>query len=195
MKSIDFKKFSFHPVIKLPKSYEILDLSKGPVSSSSKYTIGKYAEKRENLYVKDVFTKENRQFHMGLDIGAPEGTPFYAPLEGEVFCFEDRKEEGDYGPTLITTHVLDEVRFYILFGHLSRPSLKDKKNGGPFKKGEILGFIGSKEENGNWPPHIHIQLSYIPPKGSDLPGVVSEKDLKWALKAFPDPRVLLGPLY
>ena len=52
--------------------------------------------------------------------------------------------------------------------------------------------MGSEEENGGWPPHVHFQLSLIEPEECDLPGVVSEENHDIALKIFPDPRMVLG---
>ena len=193
---ICFEKHLFHPIIKLPKDYAVCDFSKNNFQDlKTEYSIGRYNEKRPFLYKQDEFIKEKRTIHMGLDIGAPSGTPIYAPLDGRIFLFKDNNKEGDYGPTLITAHHLDGFDFYILFGHLSRQSLENKKKGAFFKKASVLGFVGCENENGHWPCHVHIQLSYLKPKEAHLPGVVSEKDHKWALDNFPDPRLILGLVY
>ncbi|EOD36591.1 hypothetical protein EMIHUDRAFT_226078 [Emiliania huxleyi CCMP1516] len=51
-----------------------------------------------------------------------------------------------------------------------------------------------RRENGGWPPHVHYQLSMRRPRTHDLPGVVSFDDVTRAQDAFPDPRLVLGPL-
>ena len=61
--------------------------------------------------------------------------------------------------------------------------------------GSILGWLGDRTENGGWNPHVHFQLSLVEPITHDLPGVVSAVDRDWARKNYPDPRLVLGPLY
>ena len=55
--------------------------------------------------------------------------------------------------------------------------------------------IANESENGGWEPHLHFQLSIIEPETHDLPGVVSIQDSAIALKLYPDPRLVLGPIY
>ena len=42
---------------------------------------------------------------------------------------------------------------------------------------------------------LNLKKFLIKPKKCDLPGVVSQEDHEIALRAFPDPRLVLGPLY
>lgn len=187
---------TFHPVVKLPASYEVLDFSdptrlprpEGP------YTIGRYGEKRPGLYAQALFAGE-RIYHVGIDIGAPAGTAIHAFAACRLYAFADHTQAGDYGPTLITEQEIEGEMIYALFGHLSRASLAHKKVGQTFAPGAVLGFMGSEEENGGWPPHLHFQLSRVAPLDADLPGVVSAEDLSEALRSYPDPRLVLGALY
>ncbi|GIT41297.1 MAG: hypothetical protein Ct9H300mP10_03070 [Methanobacteriota archaeon] len=55
--------------------------------------------------------------------------------------------------------------------------------------------MGDKHENGGWEPHLHFQLSLVEPETHDLPGVVAPEDREQALLDYPDPRLVLGPLY
>jgi hypothetical protein len=55
--------------------------------------------------------------------------------------------------------------------------------------------MGDKDENGGWDPHLHFQLSLIEPETHDMPGVVSPEDREQALRDYPDPRLVLGPIY
>jgi hypothetical protein len=96
---------------------------------------------------------------------------------------------------LITYHRIGDVDLYALYGHLSGSSLKDKVIGQKISTGEVLGWLGEESENGGWPPHVHFQLSLQPPTKADMPGVVREAELEEALKIYPDPRLVLGPLY
>ena len=60
---------------------------------------------------------------------------------------------------------------------------------------EVIGWFGDSTENGGWEPHLHFQLSLVEPTTHDLPGVVAPEDREQALKKYPDPRLVLGPIY
>ncbi len=194
---IDFSKFTFHPVVNLPSQYEVFDFTKGydaKRARQSQYGVGKYNEKRVGMYEHEIF-KGQRNIHLGVDIAAPVGTPIHAFADGDIFRFNFNSKPGDYGYTIITQHIFDGVPLYALFGHLSAESLTNKQLGVKFKGGDVLGWIGNENDNGGWNPHVHVQLSYDKPDVCDMPGVVSEEQLEKALKVYPDPRLVLGPLY
>ncbi len=199
---IDFKKFEFAPVIKLPKDYEIYDftINYDPERLlKSPYGVGKYAEKRAHgMYTGKLYdsdSEDKRNIHMGVDIGAPVGTSVHMPYDGQVYMFAYNDKPLDYGYTLITEHQFEGLALYILYGHLSKDSVDDKYVGQKLNKGEVIARVGDKHENGGWNSHLHFQLSYEKPTVCDMPGVVNEKDLPEALKKYPDPRLILGSLY
>ena len=84
---------------------------------------------------------------------------------------------------------------YSLYGHLSGKSIEGKSIGQEIKKGEIIGWMGDRNENGDWPSHVHFQLSVNRPDTHDMPGVVSVNDIAKALASYPDPRLVLGDVY
>ena len=55
--------------------------------------------------------------------------------------------------------------------------------------------MGDKHENGGWDPHLHFQLSLIEPSTHDMPGVVDPNDREEFLINYPDPRLVMGPIY
>jgi len=61
--------------------------------------------------------------------------------------------------------------------------------------GQVVGWLGDKTENGGWPSHVHFQLSLLEPETHDMPGVVASSQHAESLKIYPDPRMVLGPLY
>ena len=189
---------TFGPVIKLPPDYEVYDFTRGydpdrPLASP--YGVGKYNEHRPGMYEGDQFTEGRRDIHIGIDIGAPVEEPVLAFYPGVIFALGDNALPWDYGPTIITSHKWLNQKVFALHGHLSRASLKRWNVGDTFEQGEVIGWVGPKTENGGWNPHLHFQLSLQEPKTHDLPGVVSAAQLEWALKTFPDPQLVLGPLY
>lgn len=191
----NLSQMDFHPVIRFPEKYEVLDFTKSYDGFQGDYSIGRYNEKRPLVYTTEQFTSENRNIHMGIDLGAPANTPVYAFFEGEVFLYDNIAKEGDYGPVLVTQHKIAEQTVYALHGHLSLESLENKSLGQTFKKGALLGWVGDSSVNGGWPPHLHFQLCLKKPQSANIPGVVSETDHKRALEIYPDPRSVLGPLY
>ena len=186
---------SFHPVVNLPEKYKVLDLTKGSWNSNkSKFSIGKYDEYRPNVYNTNLFSGI-RNIHVGIDIGGPVGTPCMAFMDGIIHKFGYNPEAGDYGNVVITEHKISGKTFWSLYGHLDSESILGKREGQLVHKGEIIGHFGNEEENGGWEPHLHFQLSFVKPETHDLPGVVAKGEREVALKQYPDPRLVLGPIY
>ena len=194
-KEINWKYHDFHPVVNLPEDYLVLDLNKSSWKSpSDRFCIGKYNEVRPNMYNTELF-EGVRNIHMGIDIGGPVGTPCMAFSDGVISHFGYNSEPGDYGFVVITKHVLSGKNCWALYGHLDSASIKGKKVGEKISKGQVIAWFGDFHENGGWEPHLHFQLSYKEPQTHDLPGVVSEEDTERSLKDFPDPRLVMGPIY
>lgn len=197
----DYSSFEFAPVMNYPmdqgKLY-VFDFSKGYdpafVNKQKEWGIGRYNEKRPDMYVAPQY-ENRRNIHMGIDIWAEAGEPVFSFYEGIVAYKQDLDEEGNYGPVIVTKHVLGEVHLYALFGHLSRSSLRNIHEGQRLQQKERIGELGDRSVNGGWEPHLHFQLSYKDPGEADMPGVVAEDEHETALQIYPDPRVVLGDLY
>lgn len=190
----------FHSVVQLPAKFKIFDFKNGYDKNKLRgvYGVGRYDEDRSGMYTSELFgpaSGDARTIHMGIDIGAPEGTAVFAFTDGEVFLSGINDRPGDYGGTLITQHRLENKNLWALHGHLAHESLMNLKPGAPIRMGQQIATIGSEKENGGWNPHLHFQLSWIKPDCCDMPGVVSMKDRAQALLDFPDPRLVLGPIY
>ncbi|MCS5670403.1 MAG: peptidoglycan DD-metalloendopeptidase family protein [Vicinamibacterales bacterium] len=192
---VDWSAQEYHSVVHLPEEYTILDLSGGTwTPPKTEYSVGKYDEVRPNLYNTELFGG-TRLIHMGIDIGGPVGTPCMAFAEGEVSHFGYNPEPGDYGNVIITQHNIGGVSVWALYGHMDAASIKEKTIGQKVSAGEEIAWFGNYAENGGWEPHLHFQLSLVEPKTHDLPGVVAPDDREQALLDYPDPRLVLGPLY
>ena len=187
----------FGPVVKLPAEYELYDFAGGYDPNRTlthDYGIGKYDEVRPGMYKGEQF-EGVRNIHVGIDIGTPAGEPVLAFFDGRIFKLGNNDLPYDYGPTIITEHTWLDQRVFALHCHLSTASLSLWKEGDLVRKGDIIAHVGEQHENGGWNPHLHFQLSLIEPETHDLPGAVSAADRQWARRAFPDPRLVLGPLY
>lgn len=167
-------------------------------SQKATYAIGGYKEKR-NIYKKSTLfnssesnTTEPRRVHLGIDIWGAEGTPVYAFMGGMVHSFAYNSGEGDYGATIVLLHQLDGMAFYTLYGHLSLKDIQTLTAGQYIVYGEKIGHFGGPAENGNWPPHLHLQvIEDMELKEGDYPGVCTESEAERYLSNCPDPDAIL----
>ena len=90
-----------------------------------------------------------KALHAGLDIGAPRGTPVYAPASGKVVVAAYDARMGkfiriDHGFGIETT-----------YGHLSKINVK---YGMKIKRGDPIGLVGSTGKFSTG-PHLHYQVA------------------------------------
>jgi hypothetical protein len=156
--------------------------------------VGRYDEDRVLYRHSPLFDRsvERRSIHLGIDLFVPGGTPIHAPLDGIVHSIADNDRLGDYGPTVVLSHRLENTRFFTLFGHLSRACLDDVEPGVPIRRGEVFAEIGEHHENGGWPPHLHFQvITDLLGHEGDFPGVAAPSDRERFLQLCPDPNLIL----
>ena len=163
--------------------------------NNSKVAFGGYNEVR-NLYKSSVLfnddEKEERNIHIGMDLWIKAGTPILAALDGTVYGFDFNAGKGNYGPTIILEHTIENQTFYTLYGHLSMESIAEIEIGTHFKKGQQMATLGNSSVNGGYSPHLHFQIiKKIEDYFGDYPGVCSKKDLDYYLENCPDPNLLL----
>jgi murein DD-endopeptidase MepM/ murein hydrolase activator NlpD len=159
--------------------------------------LGGYGEQRA-FYNTDAYAdgERRRNTHLGLDLWTAAGTPLLATLPGRVYSVQDNAWERDYGPTLILRHEIGVAGlpyFYTLYGHLDPEVLKRWRVGDAVQVGERLAYIGDRPANGNWPPHLHLQvmLDLLDHQGN-FPGVAFADELDYWLTLCPDPAPLAG---
>jgi hypothetical protein len=91
---------------------------------------------------------KTEEFHSGVDIGAPEGTPIYATGDGVVEVAES-SDEG-YGNHVVISH---GYGYKTLYGHMLELQCEEGKK---VKRGECIGLVGSTGLSTN--PHIHYEV-------------------------------------
>ena len=161
---------------------------------NAKVAYGGYLEQR-NLYgdSERFQGSEPRNVHLGVDFWCDAGTKVLVPLDGIVHSFTNNADFGNYGPTIILTHVINEYSFHTLYGHLSLDSLEGLYTGKVINKGDTLATLGTSAINVGYAPHLHIQLILdIGDYQGDYPGVCSKSDLEYFSRNCPDPNLLLG---
>jgi len=204
---------------KRAENYRVLDLRNAPPSGLASheewrqrpprpnphkgFSVGRYDENRVSLYTASNLFGEARTVHMGIDLFGPVDTEVFAFVDGIVHSAGYNPKWGDYGHVIVVEHDLGGTtkdgrrrKLWALYGHLDQKSTRNIHVGQHIRRGTLLGRMGNIHENGGWwAPHVHFQLSLYPPKTHDMPGVVSPADRPHALLHYPDPRLVLGPLY
>jgi murein DD-endopeptidase MepM/ murein hydrolase activator NlpD len=111
---------------------------------------------------RNPFTKA-ADFHAGLDLAAPQGTPVHAPAEG-VVVFAGRYDMRQnvswwrYGNLVVLRH---DDRFVTLFGHLATVAVKA---GQRVDQGQVIATVGNTGWSTN--PHLHYEVRRF--DGSDF---------------------------
>lgn len=163
--------------------------------NNAEVAFGGYNEVR-NLYKSSPLFNDDgtaeRNIHLGLDLWINAGTPILAALDGTVHSFDFNSGKGNYGPTIILKHSLENYVFYTLYGHLSMESIAEIEIGTLFKKGQQIATLGNSSVNGGYLPHLHFQIiKKIEKNFGDYPGVCSKNELDYYLENCPDPNLLL----
>jgi 4-aminobutyrate aminotransferase-like enzyme/Ser/Thr protein kinase RdoA (MazF antagonist) len=160
--------------------------------------VGCYDEVR-GVYTSEAFVKPGndgpswRTVHLGLDLFTPPGTPVLAPLDGVVHSVAVNDNPLDYGPTIVLEHRAgrDGPVFYTLYGHLSRDSAAALPEGAAVRAGSAIARVGTSDENGGWPPHLHFQvIADLLDRRGDFPGVADPAERGVWLSLAPDPNLV-----
>lgn len=88
-----------------------------------------------------------RQFHAGLDVAAPKGTPVRAPADGVVVKTE---RNGAYGKVLYISHGDGITTRY---GHLSEYRTRP---GERVRRGDVIALVGNSGRSTG--PHLHYEV-------------------------------------
>ncbi|MGI6097539.1 MAG: M23 family metallopeptidase [Dethiobacteria bacterium] len=93
------------------------------------------------------FNRYRIEFHEGIDIAAPLGSPIYATADGKVVVSAYR---SGWGNLVRLDH---GYGYQTVYAHMSRRAVKP---GDSVKKGEIIGYIGSTGYSTG--PHVHYEV-------------------------------------
>ena len=151
-----------------------------------------YMEDR-SIYQSPLFKDRMiRTIHLGIDLWVDSCVEVFVPMDGIVHSFQNNKGKGDYGPTIVMEHTLDDITFYTLYGHLSISSLDDKAEGKIIKRGKKIGEVGTFPDNGDYPSHVHFEIiTDMQGKKGDFPGVASKEQINKYRVLCPDPNMIL----
>lgn len=117
----------------------LIRLAAGLITSTFGYRLSSFPNRRE--------------FHQGLDIAAPKGTPVIAPADG-IISFVGIK--GLLGRIVVIDHGNGIITRY---GHLYKAL---KKNGNHVKRGEIIARIGTSGRSTEYHLYYEVHVNGIP---------------------------------
>lgn len=102
-------------------------------------------------------TADDPSGHLGIDLGAPTGTPVRALASGVVVGHYPDPQISGYGNLLVVDHGDDTAGLY---AHLD--SFADgTERGARVAAGQLLGTVGSTNSGGGFrssPPHLHLEI-------------------------------------
>ncbi len=125
-------------------------------------------------------------YHLGIDFNVRESARVHSPTIGKVVqVWHDADTNGGWGGRLI---IELKRRLYLVVAHLDRIFAGE---GQRVRQGQVLGTIGGPPENGNWHPHLHVQLVRGSFEDIDGYGELTVHNQR----VFPDPLLFWPPEY
>ena len=140
--------------------------------------IGRYDEDRVLYRHSPLFdgTAERRSVHLGIDLFVIEGTAVQAPLPSVVHSLAENTGLGNYGPTVILGHSIENLEFFTLYGHLSQATLQSLETGQELA-------VGAGPGNGGRCPRER-RVAPSPPLSADLRIARRCRRLSWSRGAI-----------
>ncbi len=92
--------------------------------------------------------------HLGDDVSVAAGTNVKSPGNGIV---KRAYNSNSYGGTYLIEHNTGQEIVVSLLAHLNYKTFT-KSEGDTVEKGKYLGQIGTTEQNGGWPEHLHYEI-------------------------------------
>ncbi|MFM7088973.1 MAG: peptidoglycan DD-metalloendopeptidase family protein [Candidatus Paceibacterota bacterium] len=119
------------------------------------FSYGGWMEDRATLWQDSYLELEKKFNHLGLDINVPQDEPVAVDFNALVVRIDDDyPTNGGWGPRVILKNLEKDV--YILYAHLDRDI--SCKVGDVLSVGQVFAKVGHAPENGNWFPHVHVQV-------------------------------------
>lgn len=102
-----------------------------------------------------------RGYHLAVDLRAKAGTPIYAVANGIVVY---ARYVNGYGGLVVIEHKVGSSGVCSLYGHLRSDTLKVQE-GWTVGQGRLIGYAGTKAQNGGWAEHLHFGIRKGPHPG------------------------------
>lgn len=121
-------------------------------SSGGQKDTGKYIKPLDKYTPFSEFGRSDgrNDFHYGIDLAAPTGTPVKASREGKVVMSAFGALDATYGECIVISH---SDGMHTLYGHLSK---RDVSVGDKVKQAQVIGKVGSTGNSTG--PHLHFEF-------------------------------------
>ena len=130
------------------------------------------------------YMETGRTFHLGVDFNVPEKSRVYSPANARVVeAWHDNDTVGGWGGRVILEV---RLRLYLVLAHLGRIRID---TGNQVRVGQFIGSVGGPTNNGNWFPHLHVQMVRGNYQRIDGYGEFSVRNQR----KFPDPFMFWPP--
>jgi putative cell wall-binding protein len=97
-------------------------------------------------------------FHLAEDVEAPAGTAVHAAANGVVRKLVNFQGYQEYGGVALIEHQnVTGSKNVSLYGHLD-PNRFKVSVGEIVNRGDVIGYLGSKDINGGWKTHLHFGI-------------------------------------
>jgi murein DD-endopeptidase MepM/ murein hydrolase activator NlpD len=159
------------------------------------YSYGGWMEDRSTLWRGSYLDADQRYIHLGVDFNVPAGTKIAVERSCTVVRIDsDYPDKYGWG-TRVIVHEPD-AKFVMLFAHLDQKL--EVKIGETLQPGSILAKVGKPPYNGDWFPHLHVQIvdldhyhELLKNDLRDLDGYGHARDLELLKRIFPNPVTFL----
>lgn len=166
----------------------------------SAWSYGGYLEDRSILWNGSYLSNTGAYLHLGIDCNVPIGTPVHADFDARViYADHDPDQSGGWGGRVVLDpHLIPRSDYVIMYAHLSRAAETIREDT-LILKHALIGHVGTREENGGWYPHVHVQMVEREffkrlierDELHLLDGYASEGDIEVIRRLFPDPTPFL----
>jgi murein DD-endopeptidase MepM/ murein hydrolase activator NlpD len=126
-------------------------------AAGAEWSFGGYLEDRRHLLAGSYLEATGNFLHLGIDVHVPEGTPVVAGVPARVLLVDDDQDpNGGWGPRVFLHRALQQGDDMVgVFAHLRAPRCRPGDVLGPT---DVFAEVGGPPFNGNWHPHLHLQL-------------------------------------
>lgn len=155
------------------------------------FSFGGWLENRSTLWRGSYLDDGAKYIHLGVDFNVPAGTSVATDREYTILRIDDDYPEAHgWGKRIFLKEMDADV--IAIFAHIEPESIITV--GKTIQQGTIIGTVGSPPFNGNWYPHLHMQVvdetyyeELLKNDLRDLDGYGMEADLEVLIQHFHDP--------
>jgi hypothetical protein len=122
-----------------------------------RWSYGGYLEDRRHILAGSYLDATRSYLHLGVDFNVPEGTPVVPSTPSKVMLVDDDADRnGGWGPRVFLRRAVEgRPDVVAIFAHLRAPRCRP---GDELLPAQPFAVVGGPPSNGNWHPHLHVQL-------------------------------------